>query len=42
MDDNNASEEIAYHHNSTVVIDHTCVIRSKVLLVMTVLNNIMS
>ena len=24
MDDDNASEEIASHHNSTRVIDHTC------------------
>ena len=24
MDDNNASEELAYHQNSTGVIDHTC------------------
>ena len=24
MDDNNASEEIASHQNSTGVIDHTC------------------
>ena len=24
MDDNNASEEIAFHHNSTGVIYHTC------------------